>query len=158
MPSTRIKTNAVDMAEKLERFPAELQNALQLGLNDTADAILADSQERVPVDRATLKKSGSVHYGTLAATVGYYTPYAWYVHEGTGLYGYRKDYIYPRTKRFLSWEDRRTGKRIFAKKVKGMPAVPYLFDAIETIRPFIPKIFLSRFHEAWEKVVHGGAG
>lgn len=50
--------------------------------------------------------------------------------------------IYPRTKKFLSWIDWATGKRIFAKRVT-IPARPYFRPGIAKGRPHAVKAMLN---------------
>lgn len=58
-------------------------------------------------------------------------PHAVYQHEGTGIYGPKRTPIRPKTAALLSWIDPDTNKRVFAKEVRGTPAIKYLERAIE---------------------------
>ena len=85
----------VDFSE----MQAAHEEALKLSIYDIADAVHARSQDLVPVapyKGGTLKSSGNVQYGDMSAIVGYNTPYAIFVHEGT-----RPHDIYPKNKKFL---------------------------------------------------------
>lgn len=57
-------------------------------------------------------------------------PYAVYQHEGTGIYGPKGKPIRPVKAKLLTWVDPDTGKRIWAKEVRGTPAKKYLERAI----------------------------
>jgi len=57
--------------------------------------------------------------------------YALFQHEGTGIYGPNKRPIRPKKGKYLSWIDQDTGKRVFAKEVRGTPAKKFLTRAID---------------------------
>lgn len=57
--------------------------------------------------------------------------YAAFVEFGTGIYGFKKRPIFPRRAKFLVWRDAKTGKLIFAKKVRGRRATPFFRPAIK---------------------------
>ena len=65
------------------------------------------------------------------------TGYALWVEVGTGIYGKRKQPIKPKRGKFLVWRDKKTGKLIFARQVKGRPATPFFRPAIESNRGFV---------------------
>lgn len=56
---------------------------LDAGLMDVAELILADSQDKVPVDEGMLKKSGHINDEYLNKEVVYDAPYAVFVEFGT---------------------------------------------------------------------------
>lgn len=56
---------------------------LDAGLMDVAELILADSQDKVPVDEGMLKKSGHINDSYLNKEVVYDAPYAVFVEFGT---------------------------------------------------------------------------
>lgn len=47
-------------------------------------------------------------------------PHEMYHEIGTGIYGPKKRRIYPRKAQFLSWVNPDTGKRVFARSVRGV--------------------------------------
>lgn len=47
-------------------------------------------------------------------------PHELYHEIGTGIYGPKKRRIYPKRARFLSWVNPDTGKRVFARSVRGV--------------------------------------
>jgi hypothetical protein len=66
--------------------------------------------------------------GYPAVRVGSPLNYAIFVHNGTGLYGPKHDFIHPNHAKFLRFEV--AGDFVFAKKVRGMPPNPFLLDAL----------------------------
>jgi len=163
-----------DARRKLEAAPAAIREALGLAVRDVADEILARSQELVPVDKGTLRKSGNVRYADLAATVGYNAPYAYFVHEGT-----RPHEIVPRRARVLAFPPSgargavRGGRRVgvfefggrqtvvglvFARRVMhpGTKAVKYLEGAVRAVEPLVPEFLRRRISEALAKAFGGG--
>lgn len=68
-----------------------------------------------------------------AVRVGTNVFYAIFVHNGTGIYGPRGATIKPRSAKFLSWKSK-SGKRIYAREVKGMKPNPFLADAIDAAK------------------------
>ena len=71
--------------------------------------------------------------GKLVVRVGTNVEYALFVHEGTGLYGPKGAYIYPKTAKFLAWKTRK-GVRVYAMKTRGMRPNPFLKDAVKAAK------------------------
>jgi|Deesub1362A_J573_1020465.scaffolds.fasta_scaffold01721_2 HK97 gp10 family phage protein len=69
--------------------------------------------------------------------VGPGAPYARFVHEGTGLFGPRRQPIRPRVKRALFWE----GARHPVAQVRGARPNPFMDRAAERARPEIVALF-----------------
>jgi hypothetical protein len=65
--------------------------------------------------------------------VGSSVRYAMLVHNGTGLYGPRHDYIYPKRGRFLVFTPKGGGV-VFARRVAGMKPNPFLKNALPAAR------------------------
>ncbi len=57
--------------------------------------------------------------------------HALYQHEGTGIYGPKGRPIRPVRARMLTWIDPDTGRRVWAKEVRGTPATKFLEKAID---------------------------
>lgn len=76
-----LKVEVVDDGE-IQREIAKLKEETNIAIRDVADAIFDRSQSKVPVDKGTLKKSGSVIHGEGWSLIGYGTPYAVTVHYG----------------------------------------------------------------------------
>lgn len=154
--------------------PAEFLRAVERAMNrggrDTVDAVFEISQRRVPVRKGTLKKSGNVRYEQGGGRIGYNTPYARPVHEGS-----RPHDIYPRNKLALmfppfgAFESMRKGVRIarfkygghsrkvsfvFAKHIHhpGHAPDPYLLDAINEFMPQVPELLMRIVKEEWDKI------
>lgn len=66
-----------------DQVAEQLREAAARGLGLAAEHLLQVSRERVPIEEATLERSGvaSVDPGELTAAVSYDTPYAVAVHE-----------------------------------------------------------------------------
>lgn len=71
--------------------------------------------------------------GKLSVRVGTNVYYAIYVHEGTGIYGPKGSYIYPKSASVLSWSTK-GGKKVFAMKTKGMRPNPFLKNAMKAAK------------------------
>jgi len=158
MPDIEISIDDHGLITALGAWPQLQTDALRAGIRDAADAVLARSQDMVPVDTGTLKKSGNVRYGDMEATVGYNTSYAAFVHEGTASH-----IITPRTKKWLRWEEgriERLAARISPRRAKwrfakivvhpGTLPQPYLSEALLEVRPQIREMVLRRLRAAWQ--------
>ena len=77
-----IKLNVEFDQKEMKKLRKQLDDEMKTTIWDIADQIFAISQENVPVDKATLKKSGNVRYGIGYALIGYNTPYAEDIHDG----------------------------------------------------------------------------
>lgn len=120
----------------------ELGIEVEVGVNAIANAY----KQNVPTDTGNL--ADSIHSGAEVTanevrgavwteSDGYAAP----VELGSGLWGPKKDYIYPKTKKFLHWRDSKTGAKIFARRVKGHPPQPAFQPAIDETIPKIRKNF-----------------
>ena len=106
------------------------------GLKAGADLIAADARLRAPHRTGHLANStqaeapsGSLMNGDLQAIVASGAPYAVFVEFCTGIHGPKKQRIYPKTKKALSWEG--PDGRITVRSTKGMAAKPFLVPAVE---------------------------
>lgn len=77
MISAKVKVDVDDKAVD------DFWNKLDAGLDDVADAILTNSQDRVSVNNGELKKSGHKESEFLDKSVVYDAPHAQYVEFGT---------------------------------------------------------------------------
>ena len=162
------------LADRLRQWPDVQREAIKAGLRDVADDVFAASQRNVPVDKGTLKKSGSVVETEGSITVGYNTPYARYVHDGTAAH-----IILPRLAKVLAFPPSgargvyRGGQRVglvefggrksvvplvFARAVHhpGTKAQPYLADAVTESQPRWHEYVARRIRQAWERLKGGG--
>lgn len=115
-----------------------------------------------PVDEGTLRNSitrtvAQPDGNRMVGTVFTLLKYAKFVHGGTGIYGPRRAWIYPRNGRFLMFEVKRpfgpmpkgksrpaVGSRpvVFARRVRGMPPMPFLVIGMELA---LPGVQITRF-------------
>ncbi len=56
--------------------------------------------------------------------------YARYVHDGTGLYGPKGQWIYPKRARFLRFQPKGSAGYVYARRVRGMRPNNFLADAL----------------------------
>jgi len=66
--------------------------------------------------------------------IGTSVRYAWFVHNGTGIYGPRHTVIRPKRAQYLVFKPSGLNHVIFAKQVKGMRPNPFLKDALKAAR------------------------
>lgn len=89
------------------------------------------------IDTGTLRSSIKTELlslgGKPVVRVGTNLFYAIYVHDGTGIYGPKGTPIKPKQAKMLSWKAK-TGKRVYAKQVKGMRPNPFLTDAVDAAK------------------------
>lgn len=67
------------LKEAAMKLPKETDKIIE----DEAEAIFFQSQLIVPVDTGTLQRSGTHDHSFLRSIIGYNTPYAAFVHDGT---------------------------------------------------------------------------
>jgi len=124
--------------------------AISRDLLRRGNRVLNAARRNCPVDEGRLRASLSTEVlgsgQNLAVRIGSNLKYAVYVHEGTGIYAGR-GYITPKNGKFLAWPNKggtRSGGRrysggstesyVFAKRVKGVKARPFLKDALPAAR------------------------
>ncbi len=116
--------------EVLEDIIRETAITIEVGMED----IVTDAKRNAPAasgDMASKIQSGiKVTRRTIAGMIWAKSPAA-HVEFGTGLWGPKKDYIYPKEKKVLMWRDGKTGAKIFATKVKGQPPQPFMKPALD---------------------------
>jgi hypothetical protein len=117
----------------LRKFAQELQDdyagARRAGLINITAYIEALAVKGAPKRTSNLANSGSsdVNADGTKGTITFSSPYAAFVHEGTGLYGPHKTKIVPKDKKALFW----AGARHPVRSVRGMVGRPFLTDAAE---------------------------
>lgn len=119
-------------------------------------SVRSEAVRRAPRDTGKLATSLDFTvnvYGTkVVGRVGTSLDYAAYVHDGTGIYGPRKRPITPVSAKVLRFRPgimvgplprgkrgpspERRGAWVFAKSVKGMPARPFLLEALIARSPY----------------------
>lgn len=80
--------------------------------------------------RASINVNAFKWQGLPAFRVGTNLKYAWFVHEGTGLYGPHHQLITPRQAQVMVFQSKKLGKKVFTKTSKGMPPNPFMKDAL----------------------------
>ncbi len=110
--------------------------------------VTSEAKDRCPVDEGTLRASidyvVSADSKSAKAVVGSPLDYAEYFHTGTGIYGPKGTPITPVSKKALKfkWEPTGGGPKTKSKdkrgvyffaSVKGMPANPFLIDALQAV-------------------------
>lgn len=129
---------------------ADARRAAERWGNRVGRRVTNAAQKRAPVDEGTLRSSISYtlewSIDMCHITIGSPLDYAEYFHTGTGIYGPKGTPIVPVTRKALKfrWEPTAAGAKkkrpvekrdwTFARSVKGMPANPFLINAlIETM-------------------------
>lgn len=157
-PSFTVRIEDRALAERFRQWPGEQRKAMQGGLEDIADAVFTASQEKVPVDTGTLKKSGSVTFGDLSATVGYAATYAAPVEFGSRPHHLPRTAIdRPGMPGLRTWAARHGmpgAEWAIAKSIakRGTKAQPYLIPAFEETKPLFNRFVGRRLSEAWERL------
>lgn len=142
--------------KRTKKLPIKkIDTALNDAIHDIGDSIFRESQILVPVDKGTLKKSGSVFHEWLKSTIGYFTTYAEAVHEGT-----KPHEIQPKSKKALAFdwpaapaelkEGKKKGAKFVYRKVKhpGTKPQPFLKQAVAKVRQTIPATIKRRLRFA----------
>lgn len=122
-----INMNAKYNPGELQKMREELQESIDTIIRNIADQILAESQLIVPVDKATLKKSGNVIHGNGYSFIGYNTPYAKPVHDG---YDQHVQQVPPHMRNMSGVIVR---VREHERLMPARTGKPYLDDAIEKV-------------------------
>lgn len=107
--------------------------------NKTAISLEHRAKQKAPVDMGRLRASIThrvIQTGNnVIARTGTNVKYAAFQEFGTGIYGPRRRLIRPVNAKVLSWKSRRTGKRVFAKFVRGVRPKRYFAKALVAERP-----------------------
>lgn len=117
-----------------------------------ANRVLNQARRDIKVDTGTARASLHIEYskgpgGEPIARIGSNLKYVIFLHEGTGIYGPKGSYIYPKNGRFMVWPvlnnsgsgNRRysggsTSSYAFARRTRGMPGDPFLLRALNAAR------------------------
>lgn len=120
-----------------EETAKEITKAAVDATHDIADKVFAESQKLVPVDQATLKKSGNVEYHSWGATISYNAAYAAPVHEGSRPHMPPVGPLIAWTRRKFGLDEdeaRKAGWAVALKiKEKGTDATNFLRRAVESV-------------------------
>lgn len=143
-------TVRVDSAQ-VRAFLTSPSGPLWRDIQRRGNRVLTAAKNGCPVDQGTARASLTMEMsaderGLPQAKIGSALPYIIFIHEGTGVYAGR-GYIYPKHGRFLRWPARNnsgsgrrrykggtTARYAYARRVKGVPARPFLRDALRAAR------------------------
>lgn len=116
--------------DKVEMDPKWAAETARLGAENVAkrarQLVPRRSNELAQSIRTRVLRHGNSYMGEVEATA----PHALFVHDGTGLWGPRHDYIRPRRAKMLHWVDY-GGAHVYASKVRGVPPRPFLVWALQ---------------------------
>lgn len=93
-----------------------------------------------PKDTGALATSIMIRRGTSAITgtrgyeIGSDLTYAKWVHGGTGIYGPGGGYIYPRSRKYMTFQPKGSSETVYANRVRGIRGTPFLTIALQAAR------------------------
>lgn len=131
------------VADKLKSSGVIVENACEKMILRAALMAEAKAKEKAPIDKGILR--GSIthrveHQGnTIIGRVGTNLDYAVHQEYGTGLYGRRKDYIYPRRSKVLRFKVR-GGGIVFARRVRGTQGKFFIKKGLQEVKDRIEEI------------------
>jgi HK97 gp10 family phage protein len=108
--------------DKLAQAGKIFTDARKAGLTTACLIFQAKAKEEAPVDTTNLRKNIKYEVNAGADEAKVFVDekieYARFQEEGTGLYGPKHAFIYPKKAKFLSWVGK-DGKRVFARRSSG---------------------------------------
>lgn len=143
-------TNLNNVREAFLKAPLVVDKELQSGVKNAGAKLLEIEKKEVPVNTGNLRRNIAFKYEPISAMVYPVPKYAVYVHEGTGLYGYRHDFIRPVKAKALAFKVK--GKLVFAKKVRGMKANPFVERTADKGRLPLNRIFDDILNNIIDKI------
>lgn len=84
--------------------------------------------------RASINTQLTSRNGQPAVLIGTNVFYARYVHDGTGIYGPRRQMIRPKRGRYLRFKPAGSRRFVYARAVSGMPPNRFLLNALSAAR------------------------
>lgn len=100
-----------------------VKNAKIKGLTQASMIFQTKSKQEAPVDTNNLRRNIKYEVDTdgnqAKVFVDPNVKYGIFQEEGTGIFGVKRAYIYPKKAKYLAWKSK-TGKMVFARKVKGV--------------------------------------
>jgi hypothetical protein len=122
-----------DLINRFRNSPEILGRAMKKGITGACLEFQSMARQKSPVDTTNLRNSISYQVKTnTEGRVFSNVEYAIYQEMGTGVYA-GKGYIYPKRAKMLSWVSK-SGKRIYARKVKGVKGRFYFKQAGESVQ------------------------
>ncbi len=112
----------------LGRLKGDTTGALKAGMTYLLATIEAKAVKHAPIRTSNLARTRTTDVSTDGNTgiLRFTSPYAEYVHEGTGIFGPRKRRIVPTSKKALFWP----GAKHPVRSVAGMRPRPFMSKAI----------------------------
>ena len=122
--------NLPQIKAAFNKAPALMSRNLNTAIKKTVIHISGKAAENAPVDTSRLRSSilTGITYGNLKGTIFPNVNYAYYVHEGTGIYVGHKPY-YANIPN-VGW-----------RYMKGMKPRRFLYDAVESEQIYTDKFF-----------------
>jgi hypothetical protein len=115
-------------------------------ITELGEQVQKEARRLAPVDNGRLRNSIDLDVrrtpGHITATVGSPLEYAIYQERGTGIYAGR-GMIQPRRGKYLVFTPKGSSQPVFARQVRGVPAVHYLEKALKTAQPYQVRTFPS---------------
>lgn len=131
--------NLDKLREAFEKMPEVVGKELKHTVNEVG-ALLTETEKReAPIKSGTLRRDIAMRPFGFGVAVGPSMEYAFYVHEGTGLYGKRGDYIRPRKAKVLAFKGS-NGQMVFTKRVAGQKPNPFVKRTVEQSEDKVNKI------------------
>ncbi len=128
----------INMVAKDKQKTDQMINGIRKTLDSTIEGLLSNLAEQIIYEaKNNIQQNQNINSGDLLSsidvlerdpsnhsiTIGSTLFYAHYIELGRGE-------IFPVNKEFLSWIDKRTGKRVFAKHAKATEPQPFLEPAV----------------------------
>lgn len=136
----RIRIENLDrIVDEFKKAPKLVDRELQSTVKSAGKEILGVEKIEAPVATGNLRRSISMSYKPIMVKIAPKSNYAIYVHEGTGLFGDRHDYIRPKNAKVLAF--RAGGKMVFTKRVAGQKANPFVDRTAKRVEPSLNKMF-----------------
>lgn len=131
------------VADKLKASSGVVGNACEKMILRAALMAEAKAKEKAPIDKGILR--GSITHSIdkrgneIIGRVGTNLDYAVHQEYGTGLYGRRRDYIYPRRAKILRFKVK-SGGIVFARRVRGTQGKFFIKKGLQEVKDRIEEI------------------
>lgn len=123
--------------DEIRKMFADPKGTLARGVLKMSLKVERKAKRNVKVDTGRLRSSIStiviIRGGIPIGRIGTNVKYAYWVHQGTGIYGPRGARIYPKNGKFLRFKPRGGKGYVFARSVKGIRPNPFLRDALKVL-------------------------
>ena len=134
MDENRMIDINIDIDELIiNEFVGDVKEALVRAVDYTTIDMKSNIEKEAPVDEGKLQ--GNWHKEKLddwVYSIFTNTEYAFWVDQGTGIYGHEQRRIYPKHGKYLSFEI--DGERIFVRSIAGQKGANYTGKAEEATR------------------------